>query len=154
MASLAVDDLLGAPYAVVETILLDLEPASTDARVRGRVVDLLEVGERGALVGAVHDVVGRRPSRAEHVAPDGRHILAGLDGDDLGRGLGGVGVAVAGDRVREDVLDRPVVRGDADAVSDALVDTADLERAENGVSAGSAGGDERGEELHGNGRVV
>lgn len=109
VATLAVDDLLGAPNTVVETILLDLEPASTDARIRGRVVDLLEVGERGALVRAVHDVVGRGPGRAEHVAPDGRHILAGLDGDDLGRGLGRVGVAVAGDRVREDVLNGAIV---------------------------------------------
>lgn len=54
--SLAVDDLLGTPDAVVEAVLLDLEPATADPGVGGRVRHLLEVGERGSLMRDVHDI--------------------------------------------------------------------------------------------------
>lgn len=54
--ALAVDDLLGAPDAVAEAILLDLEPAAADSGVGGRVRHLLEVGQRRSLVRNVHDI--------------------------------------------------------------------------------------------------
>lgn len=55
--ALAVDDLLGTPDTVGEAVLLDLEPAATDTRVSGRVVDLLEVCQSWALVGDIHDII-------------------------------------------------------------------------------------------------
>lgn len=150
LAAFTVDDALRAPHAVgVHAVLLDLEPAVADAAVGGRVVDLFQVGNGRALVRAVHDVRGGVARRAEHVPPDGRHVAAGLHGDYLGGGADCVGRAVAGDGGRGDVLDRTVVGRHADALAEALVDAADLEGGEDGVGAGGAGEDERGEDLHG-----
>lgn len=51
MAALSVDDALSAPDTITsKPVLLDLEPSTTDTRVCGSVVDLLEVGGSGALV--------------------------------------------------------------------------------------------------------
>ena len=147
--ALAVDDLLGTPDAVVEAVLLDLEPAVADARVGRGIADLLQVGDARALVGAVHNVVGRRARRAEHVPPDGVDGRACLHRDDLGGRCGRVGGAVARQRVGGDILDGAIVRGDADALALAVVDAADLERLEDGVGAGSANQRERSEDLHG-----
>lgn len=145
MLALALDDLLGTPEALAtvgQAVLLDLEPTAADPAVGGGVADLLEVGHGGALVAAVHDVVGRGAGGREHVAPDGGDVLAGLDRDDLGGGLGRVRVAVAGHRHAGDVGDGPVVRRHAHALADALVDAADLERREDGVRGRHAGGAE------------
>lgn len=146
--ALAVDDLLGAPNAVAEAVLLDLEPAAADAGVGGRVGDLLEVGDGGALVRGVHDVGGRGAAAVEHVAPDGGDGLAGGHGDDLGGGRGRVGRPVAGHGGGGDVLDGAVVGGDSDADADAAVDAAGFEGGEDCVGGGRGGGEEGEEELH------
>lgn len=150
VAALAVDDLLGAPDTVVVAVLLDLEPTAADTRVGGGVVDLLEVGHGGALVGDVHDVVGGRAGGGEHVAPDGGHVLTSLDGDDLGGGGGRVGSTVAGDRGRVDILNGAVVAGHTDTTTNTVVDTVHLEGGEDGVGARGGGKEDRGE-LHGDG---
>ena len=150
VAALAVDDLGGSPLAAgVETQLLDLEPAVANTGVGGGVVDLLQVGRDGALVGAVHDVVGGSAGGGQHVAPDGGDGVAGLDVDDE-RGAGGrVGGAVAGDGVGGHILNGAVVRGDTDTVADTEVLALVLEGGEDGVGADGAGSDERKKDLHG-----
>ena len=149
VATLAVDDLLGTPDAVAEAVFLNLEPAAADARIRGGIVDLLQVGKGRARVAAVHDIVGGAAGGGKHVAPDSSDVLAGLDGDDLGGGRGRVGVAVASNRVGGDVFNGAVVGRNTHTVADALVNTTDLEGAEDGVGAGGAGQNDRSENLHG-----
>lgn len=149
VATLAVDDLLGTPDAVVEAVFLNLEPAAADTGIRGGIADLLQVSNGRTLVAAIHDVVGGAAGGGKHVAPDSSDILAGLNGDDLGGGRSRVGVAVASHGVGGDILDRAVVRRNTNTVANALVNTADLEGAEDGVSAGGARQDDRSEYFHG-----
>lgn len=117
VAALAVDHLLSAPNVVGETILLDLEPAITDTRVGGGVADLLQVSQGRALVGAIHNIIRRCASSAEHVTPESSDVGACLDVDDCRGGGGWVRVAVADHRVGRDIFDGPVVGRDTNTIA-------------------------------------
>lgn len=148
MDALAVDNLFGAPNTVGEAILLDLEPATTDTRVGGRVVDLLEVGNGRTLVGAVHDVVRSGTSRAEHIAPDSSDFVSSTDIDDSRSRGGRVWSAIAGHGVGGHIFDGSVVRRDTDTVALAVIGAASNHMCEDGVGISGGCRHEREEQLH------
>lgn len=140
-----VDNLEGAPLAVAVAVLLDLEPAIADARVCGRIVDLLEVGQGRAQVAGVHDIVR---AGVEGVPPDGLDRGAGGDGDDVaGRGRR-VRAAVASNVVGRDIGDGAVVGRGPDTVRDRVPRAVGLELDEDGVRRGRRGRREEREGLH------
>ena len=139
------DDGAGAPLAVVVAVLLDLEPAAADARVRRSIANLLEVGQGRALVAGVHDIVG---ARGEGVPPDGLDRGAGGHGDDiLGRGRR-VRAAVAGKVVGGDVGDGSIVRRCTDALGDGVCGATGFELDEDGVRRDGRRSGEESETLH------
>ena len=139
------DDGAGAPLAVVVAVLLDLEPTPTDSRVGQGVADLLEVGQRRALVAGVHDVAG---ARGERVPPDGLDGGARGDGDDLVGLHGRVRAAIAGQVVGGDVGDGAVVGRGPDGVGYRVYRAACVELDEDGVGRSRRGSGQEREGLH------
>lgn len=78
----------------------------------------------------VHDIVG---AGGEGVSPDSLDGAAGVDGDDLVRGSGGVGAAVAGKVVGSHVGDGTIVGRGPDSVGDRVGGAAGFELDEDGV---------------------
>lgn len=158
LESTVADDGAGTPLAVVVAVFLDLEPiflgvsdylarfeggfcrsfsksrghspSTADTSVSQGVIDLLEVCKGRTLVAGIHDIVG---AGGESVSPDGLDGAAGVDGDDLVGGSGGVGASVAGKVVGGHVGDGTIVGRSPDAVGDRVGGTAGLELDEDGV---------------------
>lgn len=139
------DNLRCAPVTSVVTVLLNLEPSTTDTSISQGIVNLLQIRQRGPLVGRIHHIVG---SRGQGMSPDSVDSRSSLDCDDVAGRRRVIGRSIASEAVRGNILDRAVIGRRPYAVADRVRRATGRQLDKDGMCGRGRGAEEEGKCLH------